>query len=427
MSIWADKQTWQEGWIADHDLGGGGQASTKAVVQRDDINRKLRFLKVLNRQSDPERRARFFREATAYSTAKHVGIPRLIESNAHNHENSSYKPYLVIEYIDGETLSSKLDREGSLDFLQAKQICCTLLEILNYCHAREWVHRDIKPDNILITKRAQPYLLDFGLAYSKDEANDFRTEINQELGNRFLRLPELSAFSTAKNDKRSDVALVGGVLFYSITGIKPSVLLNEHGQMPHQTLAAAAKIREVFPNRTSMLLGFFDKAFAQRLSDRYSSADEMMLTLEETAAMKDTPEEEVLTLEQIAATLGARSNKELARNKQLYDLVMSRVRATHSRILNGVQPTYVSFQTGYINFTQGLKNTLGFAHFGTQDHRFAPTFLVRIVGDELVLTADGEIIYRTSATDPIFNPELDKKVEQIFLTGLKTLIESQIA
>ena len=427
MNSWSNAKSWQERWGVERHLDGGGQASAKAVrlKQENALSGDMRFLKVLNRQSDLERRARFFREATAYSTANYPRIPRLIESNAQNHTDGSFKLYIVTEFIFGESLSCVLAKYGTLELSRAISITRSLLDVIAYCHEREWVHRDIKPDNIIIKANDEPFLLDFGIAYSNQAEDTLETEIGQELGNRFMRLPELSAFSNSKKDKRSDVAFVGGIFFYTITGISPCILLNEHGQMPHQTSEAARIIQRIFPMNTTRLLEFFDRAFGQRLVDRFSDAEEMKVALNQILIMKDKPEKAPASLTEIVDALDSKTNQELVRNKKLYDSLMDRVKAVHSKILKEVVPTYHSYQSGYVNFTQGLRNTLGFAHFATLDHRFAPEFIARIIGDELVLTADGRVIYRTSAMNPIISDKLDADLEEMYVAGLSKLVQTQ--
>ena len=76
----------------------------------------LAFLKILSRQGDTERRARFFREASAYATVDHDGIPRLVESNAHHHQDLAYKVYLITEFIEGPTLTKYVDDNGAGSF-----------------------------------------------------------------------------------------------------------------------------------------------------------------------------------------------------------------------------------------------------------------------------------------------------------------------
>ncbi len=119
MQIWSNSKTWKEEWETERDLDGGGQATAKLVKNK--TTGQVAFLKILNRQDDIERRGRFFREATAYETSNHRLIPKLIESNAHQHSNLAYKVYLITEYIPGESLTKYVTNSGGLDFDNASR------------------------------------------------------------------------------------------------------------------------------------------------------------------------------------------------------------------------------------------------------------------------------------------------------------------
>jgi eukaryotic-like serine/threonine-protein kinase len=425
MHNWSDSKTWTENWITEQELDSGGQATAKLVKSK--ATSAVAFLKILSRQCDTERRARFFREATAYGTTDHHFIPALIESNAHKYQDPEYKLYLITEYIEGPTLSEYTTHHGQLNFVDASAVLLGLLDAIEYCHANELIHRDIKPDNIILRKVnvETPMLLDFGIAYKGETDSGFETDYAQELGNRFLRLPELSVGSTSKQDKRADISFLGGIFYYLLTKVIPSVLLDEEGRMPHQRAGIAAKLKESFNGRLQALLEFFDKSFSPKLSGRFSSAKEMRSSLERLIDMhkghvRDSADP---SIDEILAFINSSANQELARNKRLYDLAMNKITAIHSQIAQRVAPTYVSYQTGYVNFVDGLRNDLGFTHFATHDRRFVPSFLIKVMGNELVIMADGAPIYRTELEAPVFSEEFEKEVNRIFLSGLRELLE----
>ena len=183
-----------------------------------------------------ERRARFFREASAYHTIRTPGIPRLIDSNALQWENDHVQPYIATEFIEGPTLRRWREAQENVKLDTAIKTTSELLAILRACHAGDIVHRDVKPDIIILANGnpRRPVLLDFGLSYHEIEGFGFETEHGQEVGNRFLRLPELSAGSRLKQDPRSDLSFVAGILFYLLTGQNPDLLQDAEGRLPHQ-------------------------------------------------------------------------------------------------------------------------------------------------------------------------------------------------
>ena len=217
-------QTWKTRWEKIEELDGGGQGEAYRARRRSDG--KIQFLKIIKSKNVAERRARFFREATAYDSFGVDGIPRLIESNAHRHADDSVAPFIVTEFIVGTTLRAWRKSQASVLIETAVTITSRLLDILQACHAQGCVHRDVKPDNMILEggASARVWLLDFGISYHDLADIDFQTEHWQEVGNRFLRLPELSAGSLSKQDPRSDICFAAGILFYLLTGDHPDVL-----------------------------------------------------------------------------------------------------------------------------------------------------------------------------------------------------------
>jgi len=84
--VWVDCANWNERWEVEEKLSGGGQGNAFRARRKSD--RRIAFLKTIKSRNEPERRARFFREANAYDTFQVRGVPALIESNAHLHSQS---------------------------------------------------------------------------------------------------------------------------------------------------------------------------------------------------------------------------------------------------------------------------------------------------------------------------------------------------
>ena len=102
--------------------------------------------------------ARFAREATILGKLDHPGIPKIIPVA----EKS--RPYLVMEYIQGETLYDILQRTHPIPICQTLQLASRLCEILEYLHRHGVIHRDLKPGNIVISDDGSPHIIDFGIA-----------------------------------------------------------------------------------------------------------------------------------------------------------------------------------------------------------------------------------------------------------------------
>jgi len=110
------------------------------------------------------------------------------------------------------------------------------------------------------------------MAFSVDQESGFGTAPAQEIGNRFLRLPELHSDSANKNDYRSDLSACVGMLFYLLTQIKPRVLLDEQGRYPHQREPASQRLHGSGIPQIEELKALFDQGFQIKLDDRFQSA-----------------------------------------------------------------------------------------------------------------------------------------------------------
>ncbi len=186
-----------------------------------------------------------------------------------------------------------------------------LLIIIQKLHSQEVVHRDIKPENIII-KNNELFLVDFGMSVNTNDKTKL-TKTGQEVGNRFLRLPEFSAGAINKRDHRSDLTLAVGIMLYLITKVYPRNLVNADGQYAHQNLEAHNMISKL--ENSVMWNTFFDKAFQLNISKRWSFAHEIitiMNMIEKTKQGDISKFEESLRIH--ASTMNKESLIELQNN-----------------------------------------------------------------------------------------------------------------
>ena len=180
------------------------------------LGRKL-ALKELSldiRVQEPERRQRidrFFREARAAGNLSHPGIVTIFDFGE---DNGRY--FIAMEYLEGETLKSRISRTGPLTTDEAVRVLSALCDAVEYAHARQIVHRDIKPDNIHLLPDGSVKITDFGIARMLGEQTI--TVAGQVFGTPSYMAPE--QIRGAMVDARTDIFSLGLVLFEMLSGRK---------------------------------------------------------------------------------------------------------------------------------------------------------------------------------------------------------------
>lgn len=170
-------------------------------------------IKVLSK-AEPQALARFEREAAVLASFRH---PNIVAIHAAGTEQAT--PYLVMELVEGESLGARLHREGSLPEPEALRICALLARALQEVHDHEILHRDVKPENVLL-RDGQPILGDFGLA--KDLSGDQRlTRTGAFLGTPGFAAPEQAMGDKPRMGPATDVYGLGATLYCLLTGVSP--------------------------------------------------------------------------------------------------------------------------------------------------------------------------------------------------------------
>jgi eukaryotic-like serine/threonine-protein kinase len=181
-------------------LGHGGMAAV--WLAEDEVLDRSVAVKVLadTIASDPEFLARFRREARVAAGLSHPNLIRI-----YDYAEGDERPYLVSEYVPGETLSERLERHGEID---CWRLARELLGALAHIHAAGIVHRDVKPQNVLLAPDGNAKLIDFGIALPKDATALTRT--GHLLGTARYIAPEVMAGKPAT--ERSDLFSCGVLL-----------------------------------------------------------------------------------------------------------------------------------------------------------------------------------------------------------------------
>lgn len=212
-------------------IGEGGMGKVYKVLDKE--SSKLFAIKALNADlaKDVQAVKRFEQEAKATSELTHPNLVAVYGTG----NTADGAPYIIMDYLNGESLSSLVKREGALEQTRALNLIVQVCEALSYAHQKGMVHRDLKPTNIIVTKEGDSehvHLVDFGIAKLH---SDIRSTLNltstgDVLGSPSYMSPEQCLGLSV--DVRSDIYSVGCVLFEIVTGKKLFT-----GQNPVQIVA----------------------------------------------------------------------------------------------------------------------------------------------------------------------------------------------
>ena len=253
-------------------IGTGGMARVyKARCHR--LNR-LVAIKILREDlaQDAEFRRRFHDESQAVAMLSHPNIVAVYDVS-----RSSDLEYIVMELIDGITLKQYMQKKGNkLNWREALHFITQIVKALGHAHSRGIIHRDIKPQNIMVLRDGSVKVADFGIACL---ANASQTLTQEALGSVHYISPEQARGSHI--DARSDLYSAGVVLYEMITGRLPfegdtpvSVAIQHINSIPLSP-------RELDPTIPEALEAITMKAMAPNPDNRYPSADAMLADLEE--------------------------------------------------------------------------------------------------------------------------------------------------
>jgi serine/threonine protein kinase len=270
---------WHEGWDLVRSLGGGGHGRTAVVRRVGDDDGPECVVKVLKQPTDPERRARLQREVVALRNVSDPGIPKLVDTNCDGASDDD-ELFCVMEFIRGSTVEDTVKKHGPVSIDQALICTMALVKIVEVCHEHGLVHRDIKPDNIVLRNDdlTHPVLIDFGLSVQIDEQG-MLTATEQDVGNRFLSLPEHHSPGDDKRDPRADLTMCVAILFYLVTGRRPGTLEDGAARMPHERSDVRERLATIPDRQLVALTRLFNASFAKRVTDRVQTADDLLVLL----------------------------------------------------------------------------------------------------------------------------------------------------
>jgi eukaryotic-like serine/threonine-protein kinase len=267
----------------DAQIGRGGMSTVYRAF--DVVLERQVAIKLMHREiaANPEQLERFRREARSVAQLSHAHVVTVIDAGEEPAaEDGVGTPYIVFEYVDGETLKDVIRREAPLEITQALAYAIEIARALGAAHEHQIVHRDVKPHNVLIGEEGGAKITDFGIARTLTEEG--LTLAGRVLGTTDYVSPEQALGQPVTG--QSDLYSLGVVLYEMLTGEVPF-----RGESP---VAVAMKhVREEIPDVqlrrpevSAATAAVVDRAVAKDLAVRYADAASMAADLEDVLALE---------------------------------------------------------------------------------------------------------------------------------------------
>jgi serine/threonine protein kinase len=252
-----------------------GKGATARIYQARNAAGRTVALKVLRPELLVSVEAdRFVREISLASQLNHPNIARLLDSGS-----VEWVVFYAMELVEGPTLRERLDAGPPLTEAETVSIAADLLAALEHAHGHGVVHRDVKPDNVVLSPQRGAVLLDFGIARAMQESGGAKlTGTGIAVGTCQYMSPE-QIMATADLDQRTDLYSLGCLLYECATGTPPFVHPSDSIVMQRQVMEAPAEVSARRPDLDRALSACIMRALAKRPADRWSSAAEMRAAL----------------------------------------------------------------------------------------------------------------------------------------------------
>ncbi|RZU33833.1 Stk1 family PASTA domain-containing Ser/Thr kinase [Blastococcus saxobsidens] len=251
---------------------------------------------------DPSFQVRFRREAQAAASLNHPAIVAVYDTGE-DRTPAGATPYIVMEFVEGETLRDVLRREGVLPIERAMSLAADICGALDFSHRNGIVHRDVKPGNVMITPQGTVKVMDFGIARAVSDSAATMTSTAAVIGTAQYLSPEQARGEGV--DARSDVYSLGCLLYELVTGAPPftgdSPVSVAYQHVREDPRLPSSINRDVPPELDAILL----KAMSKNPANRYQSAADMRNDLLRALAGQRVEATPVMGEDEKTAIIGA--------------------------------------------------------------------------------------------------------------------------
>jgi len=390
-----------ERYAIERELGAGGMATV--YLAHDVRHERPVALKVFRPEVGASFGAeRFAREIKLLARLRHPFILPLLDSG-----EAAGALYFVMPYIDGESLRARLVREGRLSIEEAVELAHSVADALSYAHGEGVVHRDVKPENVLLSRQGHAVLADFGIARggaTSDGSANQLTEAGLALGTTVYMSPE-QALGEPNIDGRSDIYSLGITLYEMLAGRPPFsgpnalAIISQHLTAPPPTLSLA---RADVPHAVEQAVS---RALAKERAARFAAASDFARALrvgggEATTEVRQTADERTSIAVLPFTNLSADRENEYFSDGITEELIGALAKVSGLRVVS--RSSAFAFKS---------KNASAREIGATLDVRFLLEGSVRRAGSRLRASAQ---LIRVSDDSHLWSETYDRQIEDIF-------------
>jgi eukaryotic-like serine/threonine-protein kinase len=261
----------------DEKIGSGGMSTVYRAF--DPTLERWVAIKLMHRDisTDPDQLERFRREARAVARLNHQHVVTVIDAG-----EDDGAPYIVFEYVEGETLKERIRRLGRLPVSEAVAYAIEIGRGLSCAHSNRLVHRDVKPQNVLIDPDGRAKVTDFGIARSLESQG--LTATGRVLGTTDYVSPEQAMGQDVT--EQSDIYSLGVCLYEMLTGEIPFKADTQVAVAMKHVQEPMPDVQRRRPEVSAALAAVIERSTAKELRHRYATVDAMVRDLEHVLAME---------------------------------------------------------------------------------------------------------------------------------------------
>lgn len=254
---------------------GAGAMATVYKAKQISLDRIVAIKVLPKRMSEnPEFVERFYKEGKAAAKLNHPNIVGAVDVG----EANGYH-YFVMEYVEGETVFDRLDKGERYSEAEALQLIIQICRALVHAHTAGFIHRDVKPKNIMITPQGVAKLADMGLARETSDAQAAQAEAGKAYGTPYYISPE-QIRGELDIDARADIYSLGATFYHMVTGRVPFEAATPSAVMHKHLKEELVPPDHIIPSLSAGVGEIIEVAMAKKRKNRYASAEDMLTDLE---------------------------------------------------------------------------------------------------------------------------------------------------